>query len=242
MILRKCLCVVACLSAFLVVETNAQERSRIVGTTQDRTTQTQPPQRQTPAQTSNQQSNPTQRPTLTNKIVVSRPTQNPQSLVKKTNSSQPLNAPVAKTSSKWFYAATINNRMQQAMSSKLGIRYRYNSMGPNTYDCSGLVWKVFQEAGFNFERSSAKSYWQSFEPVYGDDRYKFGTLVFFNSLGHVGIVVDEKGFYHASTSKGVTYSPFEGYWGKRIVGFRRVPLDQIPLNLPLIQETETATK
>ena len=59
----------------------------------------------------------------------------------------------------------------------------------------------------------------------GDDRYKFGTLVFFNRLGHVGIVVDEEGFYHASSSKGVTYSKFEGYWENRIAGFRRVPLE-----------------
>ena len=48
--------------------------------------------------------------------------------------------------------------------------------------------------------------------------------MFFNRLGHMGIVVDKNGFYHASSSKGVTYSKFKGYWSKRIVGFRRVPL------------------
>lgn len=230
MIIKRYLCIAACLSAFLVLNVNAQERSRIV-----RDTQSRPAQTQSPSQTTNQQTNRNQRPTLTNRLVVASPTQNQQPLVKKTGSSQPLNASAANASSKWIYAAAINSRMQQAMNSKLGIRYRYNSMGPNTYDCSGLVWKVFQEAGFNFERSSAKSYWQTFEPVDGDDRYKFGTLVFFNRLGHVGIVVDEKGFYHASTSKGVTYSPFEGYWEKRIVGFRRVPL-----NMPQFTLTEPA--
>jgi hypothetical protein len=59
-------------------------------------------------------------------------------------------------------------------------------------------------------------------PVEGDDRYKFGTLVFFNNLGHIGIVYDDSGFYHASSSQGVTFSRFDGYWGKRIVGFRRM--------------------
>jgi hypothetical protein len=34
-------------------------------------------------------------------------------------------------------------------------------------------------------------------------------------------VADENGFYHASSSKGITYSPFKGYWEKRIVGFRK---------------------
>ena len=60
------------------------------------------------------------------------------------------------------------------------------------------------------------------EPVEGDDRFKFGTLVFLNGLGHMGIVADENGFYHASSSKGITYSPFKGYWASRIVGFRRL--------------------
>jgi hypothetical protein len=61
------------------------------------------------------------------------------------------------------------------------------------------------------------------EPVTGDERFKFGTLVFLNGLGHIGIVADENGFYHASSSKGITYSPFKGYWEGRVVGFRRLP-------------------
>ena len=88
-----------------------------------------------------------------------------------------------------------------------------------------LFWQVFQNAGIDFERTSARSLWNEFEPVSGEDRYKFGTLVFFNRLGHIGIVVNEEGFYHASSSQGITYSKFEGYWEKRIVGFRRIPIE-----------------
>jgi cell wall-associated NlpC family hydrolase len=84
---------------------------------------------------------------------------------------------------------------------------------------------VFQEAGISFTRTSARTFWNQFEPVYGDERFAFGTLVFFNKLGHVGIVADEHGFYQASSSKGITYSPFKGYWEKRIVGYRRIPAD-----------------
>lgn len=68
-------------------------------------------------------------------------------------------------------------------------------------------------------------------PVSGDDRYKFGTLVFLNGLGHIGIVADENGFYHASSSKGITYSTFKGYWEKRIVGFRSLPAAVNPTDL-----------
>jgi cell wall-associated NlpC family hydrolase len=120
---------------------------------------------------------------------------------------------------------SINKKVLQSIQAKIGIPYVYGSQGPNSYDCSGLVWSVFQSAGVPFERGSAKSFWQNFETVTDNDKYKFGTLVFFNGLGHVGIVADENGFYHASSSKGVTYSPFAGYWEKRIVGFRRIPVN-----------------
>lgn len=173
-------------------------------------------------------SNPTvktnsyQRPTLTNDIrVVQPPIAN--NLVKKTVAAAPSSSSTSSIISN-LTSSAINQRLSQAMDSKLGIRYRYGATSLNSIDCSGLVWMVFRDAGINFERSSASNYWQNFEPVYGDDRYKFGTLVFFNRLGHIGIVVNEKGFYHASSSKGVTYSSFEGYWSSRIVGFRRVPV------------------
>jgi cell wall-associated NlpC family hydrolase len=120
---------------------------------------------------------------------------------------------------------SVNQKLLQAIQSKIGIPYVYGSQGPGSYDCSGLVWSVFQSAGVSFERTSAGNFWRKFEPVSDNEKYKFGTLVFFNGLGHVGIVADENGFYHASSSKGVTYSPFAGYWEKRIVGFRRIPIN-----------------
>lgn len=112
--------------------------------------------------------------------------------------------------------------MQRSIFSKLGIPYLYGSTGPNRYDCSGFVWAVFNEAGINFTRQSARRLWGMSTPVEGDERFRFGTLVFLNGLGHMGIVADENGFYHASSSKGITYSPFKGYWENRIVGFRRL--------------------
>ena len=84
------------------------------------------------------------------------------------------------------------------------------------------MWAAFRDAGINFTRSSARSMWAMSTPVEGDERFKFGTLIFLNGLGHMGIVADENGFYHASSSKGITYSPFKGYWASRIVGFRKV--------------------
>jgi peptidoglycan endopeptidase LytE len=121
------------------------------------------------------------------------------------------------------YSAAASNLLMQGIEARLGIPYRFGSSGPTRYDCSGFVWSVFNQAGINFERQTVRSLWAVSEPVEGDARFKFGTLVFLNGHGHIGIVADANGFYHASSSKGISYSTFAGYWEKRIVGFRRLP-------------------
>ena len=118
--------------------------------------------------------------------------------------------------------------MLSAIEERLGTPYRMGATGPYRYDCSGFVWSVFQQAGVEFTRAAARSYWQEFGQPTEGEKFKFGTLVFFNNLHHVGIVADENGFFHASSSRGVVYSRFDKYWAKRINGFRRVPLAQGP--------------
>lgn len=157
------------------------------------------------------------RPVLTNEPVVQKP------LIQKTGSSSPVNMAASAVARVSVYDNSTSGKMLNSISAKLGIPYLYGSAGPNRYDCSGFVWAVFKDAGIDFERSSARTLWQMSIPVEGDERFKFGTLVFFNNLGHIGIVADKEGFYQASSSKGITYSKFEGYWQNRIVGFRRLP-------------------
>ena len=111
-----------------------------------------------------------------------------------------------------------------AIDQRLGSPYHWGSTGPRAFDCSGFVWSIFQAIGIDFERGSARTLFTRFTPPAPEEQYKFGTLVFFNNLSHVGVVADEHGFYHASRHNGVVYAPFEGYWGKHIDGFRRVPL------------------
>lgn len=239
--LRKSLDISLCFLLFSVIfvsSFNAQERSRVVqqptGATPTRESQpinqiSKPTELVKKTILSSPLSKPVYRPTLSNQIIVNQPPV-ASSVVKKTASSQPINAPAnyAAISSNRasMYGAGLKSRIMYGINARLGIPYLYGSTGPNRYDCSGFVWSVFNDAGIYFERSSARTFWQEFEPVTGDDRFQFGTLVFFNKLGHVGIVADEKGFYHASSSKGITYSTFDGYWGKRVVGFRRIPLSK----------------
>jgi cell wall-associated NlpC family hydrolase len=205
----KSLCFSVLIGLIFTTAVFSQQRPRIVPDQQAESQPLNPP----PVQNS-------KRPTLTSQIVIAQNT--PQPLVKKTVSSQPINPITPSVSAVKNYSPVFSQKLLSAIQSRIGIPYRYGSTGPNSYDCSGLVWSVFQESGFIFERSSAKTLWQNSMPVEGDDRFKFGTLVFFNGLGHIGIVVNDKGFYHASSSKGVTFSTFDGYWADRIVGFRRL--------------------
>jgi cell wall-associated NlpC family hydrolase len=225
MIFRNRLCISLCLSVFFAsfaLNTNAQTRSRIVPTPESQPVNAPVSTEKVKRTVLSQPTTP--RPTLTNQITVAQNKPTP-SLVKKTVSATPTNSMLNTSNSRLAYSVNLNQRLMFSIQAKLGVPYLLGTEGPNRYDCSGFIWKVFQEAGINFTRTSARTFWNDFEPVYGDDRFKFGTLVFLNRLGHVGIVADENGFYHASSSKGITYSPFKGYWEKRIVGYRRIPND-----------------
>lgn len=202
-------------------EAAAQDRQRVVTTSSSRPlNQPIPPSEASKPVVNTQSSSRPVRPMLTNDIVVPEA---PKSLVKKTAASAPSYGMGSIASGRVVYGAGTSSLIMRGIQARLGIPYLYGSTGPNRYDCSGFVWSVFRDAGIGFTRSSARSLWSASVPVDGDERYKFGTLVFMNGLGHMGIVADENGFYHASSSKGITYSPFKGYWEKRIVGFRRLP-------------------
>ena len=244
-----CFCLsFAIFSMVFTVNTNAQERSRIVESkpsnieSQDFQQEYQPePAAKIQRSVIALPTNIPGRSVLTNNITIAESAGTYQPLVKKTASSKPTNSIPNNYVAKSSYSGIFNQRLLQSIQTKIGIPYRYGSDGPTSYDCSGLVWSVFGDAGFNFERTSARTLWQNSEPVEGDDKYKFGTLVFFNGLGHIGIVADANGFYHASSSQGVTYSTFAGYWGKRIVGFRRMNVNPTESN-QVLQIADARTK
>lgn len=128
----------------------------------------------------------------------------------------------------------IEPTLLAAINQRLGTPYRWGATGPNRFDCSGFVWSIFQATGINFERASARTLFARFAAPPVEEQYKFGTLVFFSGLAHVGVVADEHGFYHASRHHGVIYSKFDDYWTKRIDGFRRVPLPSAVTESPVV--------
>jgi peptidoglycan endopeptidase LytE len=133
---------------------------------------------------------------------------------------KPAKAPIVKAGANLHFEQLIFAAIDQ----RLGAHYSWGAAGPFTFDCSGFVWSTFHSAGIDFERGNARTLWARFTPATREEQFKFGTLVFFSGLAHVGIVADEHGFYHASRHHGVVYSPFNDYWLSRIYGFRRVLL------------------
>jgi NlpC/P60 family protein len=124
-----------------------------------------------------------------------------------------------------IYAKELESSLNEAISSRLGLPYLYAGTDDNGYDCSGFVWRVFREAGVDFNRTSARNLWLKLPEATQEESSRFGTLVFFQGLEHVGIVRDADSFYHASTSGGVMLSYFDKsdkYWRSRIIGYRRI--------------------
>jgi NlpC/P60 family protein len=103
-----------------------------------------------------------------------------------------------------IYTVEIESSLENAINDRLGLPYLWAGTDDRGYDCSGFVWKVFREAGVNFDRNSTRNLWQILHEATPEEFTRFGTLVFFQGLDHLGIVRDADSFYHASTSEGVT--------------------------------------
>lgn len=110
----------------------------------------------------------------------------------------------------------------------LGTPYAYASSekGVGT-DCSGMVMQIYNDvAGHKIPRNSAKQ--AEFCRALKPEDVQIGDLVFFatgkdpDRISHVGIMLDEESFIHASTSKGVVISKITTpYYTRTFKGFGR---------------------
>lgn len=111
----------------------------------------------------------------------------------------------------------------------LGTPYKYGRQDKNlATDCSGFVMQVFDiSLGCKLPRNSAKQ--AEYCADVSSQSVKPCDLVFFitnggDRINHVGIMIDNKRFIHASSSKGVVVSSLEsGYYQTRLQKFGRVP-------------------
>lgn len=111
---------------------------------------------------------------------------------------------------------------------KVGCRYVSGGQGPSKFDCSGLVYYVYKQLGYNLE-PGARNQWS----ILGDTVKRAdllpGDLLFFSDNGrasgifHVGIYIGDGQFVHAANSrKGVIVTDIDEDWyASRYLGAKR---------------------
>jgi probable lipoprotein NlpC len=118
-------------------------------------------------------------------------------------------------------------RLKKIADSYLGTTYKSGGMTRKGLDCSGFVCLVFKDLNKATLPRSSKQLWKlgaSLSPRDG----RPGDLVFFRGgffggINHVGILMGNNTFIHASTSNGVIYDTLdEEYYKKHFAGIRRI--------------------
>ncbi|MGB8956809.1 MAG: stalk domain-containing protein [Tumebacillaceae bacterium] len=131
----------------------------------------------------------------------------------------PKPQPIVKSTS--VGASIVNNAKAY-----LGVPYAWGGTTPNGFDCSGLIYYVYQKNGVTLPVRTSTTMSKLGQAV---DRQNLqaGDLVFFStsggSINHVGIALDNNRFISATSSKGVKIDSLDSsYWGPRYKGAKRV--------------------
>lgn len=106
-------------------------------------------------------------------------------------------------------AVTVEGRALSIALSKRGDAYQYGAAGPYRFDCSGLTYYSFRNAGHSLPRT-AQSQYNQVHHISSSSRQP-GDLVFFGGTGgiyHVGIYVGNSQIVSANTGS---------YRGRRVV-------------------------
>lgn len=133
----------------------------------------------------------------------------------------------AKTSSsgKKTYSSVV-----AAAQDQLGKPYVWSAEGPDSFDCSGLVYYCLKQSGHSVSRQSSRGFSQngSWKLITSMSDLKAGDLVFFksdssSSVNHTGVCISSSVMIHASSSKGQVAKSnlHQAYWERNFVCGRR---------------------
>ena len=121
---------------------------------------------------------------------------------------------------------SLGARIADSALDLVGIPYRYGGQSPDAgFDCSGLVYFTYRQAGIDIPRVSEDQFKISRKISYQDIRD--GDLVFFQDqrkLSHVGIYVGDGMFIHApSSGKTVSIADMSApYYQRHLVAVGRL--------------------
>ena len=104
-----------------------------------------------------------------------------------------------------------------------GVPHRIGGADRRGVDCSGLVQAVFRDA-FRIELPRTSRDQSRLGQSVDVWAMRPGDLVYFIDKGgdHIGVVVDNRTFLHASSTLGVTLSEFDAYWWPRLRRVQRI--------------------
>ena len=129
-------------------------------------------------------------------------------------------------------ANQLAEQLIDAATENLGVKYKYAGTTKAGFDCSGLMYTIFNSENISLPRNSFQQSKIGVVLNPKRDQAKKGDLIFFKTnknreINHVGIVIeatdDEIKFIHSSTSKGVIISSTkEPYYQKTFVQINRV--------------------
>ncbi|MGL4912940.1 MAG: NlpC/P60 family protein [Romboutsia sp.] len=114
--------------------------------------------------------------------------------------------------------------------SKLGCKYIWGAEGPNTFDCSGLIYYVFK-TNLNIDVPRVSKDMSRYGKTVGIKDLQPGDLLFFDTDGvndsnvtHVGMYLGNGEFIQASSGSNmkVVISKLEGYYTKQFVNAKRI--------------------
>jgi cell wall-associated NlpC family hydrolase len=104
-----------------------------------------------------------------------------------------------------------------------GVRHRIGGTDRQGVDCSGLVQAIFREA-FQVKLPRTSREQSRVGQRVEVKEMRPGDLVYFLDKGgdHIGVLVAQRTFLHASASRGVTLSTLDAYWWPRLKRVQRV--------------------
>jgi len=114
----------------------------------------------------------------------------------------------------------------------IGVKYKYGGTTKAGFDCSGLMYTVFNSQNIVLPRNSVEQSKIGTVVNQNRDQVQKGDLIFFKTnnstnINHVGIVIEVNGdeiqFIHSSTSKGVIISSTKQlYYKNALVQINRI--------------------
>lgn len=125
-----------------------------------------------------------------------------------------ISAPVTAAATETEY-----DRLYATISSKLGDQWKHYATGPDTFDCSGLVWYTFHENAMQDRIGGYRSvagYWNWFKSrgQISKTNPRLGDLVVWGANQHIGFYIGNGYAISALTTKrGVSVHPVKGYLG-----------------------------